>query len=142
MAGGVSLNNFPLQDLPDYNCGPTIIEVTNMIVAEDFYGNKDTLFQTVYMEPDTIGPTAIVPNDTTINCVDDLNVILSNGWIDGFDNCGADLLSVDSSFLIVAGACSGDFVYKRFWTLTDSCGNVSIDFDTVHGIKLNTINSK
>ena len=127
VAGGVSLNNFPLQDLPDYNCGPTIIEVTNMIVAEDFYGNKDTLFQTVYMEPDTIGPTAIVPNDTTINCVDDLNVILSNGWIDGFDNCGADLLSVDSSFLIVAGACSGDFVYKRFWTLTDSCGNVSID---------------
>lgn len=131
IAGGTVLIYDPLQTLPQYNCGTAQIEVTSYIYAVDFYGNQDTLIQTVFMGTDTIAPTAIVPNDTTINCVDGLDALLAIGLIDGYDNCGTSNFSIDTSTQIISGNCSNDLTYKRYWTLIDSCGNVTVDSQVI-----------
>lgn len=127
VAGGTVLIYDPLQTLPEYNCGTAQIEVNSYIYAVDFYGNQDTLIQTVFMGTDTIAPTAIVPNDTTVNCIDDLDALLAIGLTDSYDNCGTSNFSIDTSSQITSGSCSGDLTYKRYWTLIDSCGNVTVD---------------
>jgi gliding motility-associated-like protein len=127
VVSGVTIEENLSQELPEFNCGPASIVVTNTVLAEDNYGNTATATQVIILQPDEIAPTAIVPSDTTINCLDDLSILLSNGLIDAYDNCDGDLLSIDSSFVIENGSCINDFVYKRYWTLTDSCGNVTID---------------
>ncbi len=128
--GGVSLNYFPLQTLPDFNCDSTVIEATALVVAIDFNGNRDTLLQTVFMGQDTLAPTLSVPNDTIIACADDLAALLDIGLLDTADNCDY-ITQIDSSTVIQAGACTNDFTLTRYWTLVDTCGNVAIDSQTI-----------
>ena len=124
--GGISLNFFPLQNLPAVNCTSSPIEVNNLIEATDFYGNSDTLFQTVFLLPDTIAPAIEAPADTVISCSDLLQAVLDVGLQNVLDNCEF-ITERDSSVVYEFGTCSESYIINRYWTVRDSCGNIMMD---------------
>ena len=75
-----------------------------------------------------LGPTFTVPADTTIskdiNCDYDASPAITGLPTDLADNCTpvADLI-VNYSDEINPGACDGEVLVNRTWTVTDNCGN-------------------
>ena len=101
--------------------------ITRTWTLTDDCGNTTTHDQIIRVEDNT-APTFTVPADITIykdaTCGYDANVTITGDVTDEADNCDT---SLDATFtdVVVAGACEGEQIITRTWTLTDDCGNTT-----------------
>ncbi len=83
---------------------------------------------------DNTPPTFTVPADITIykdaTCGYDASVTITGDVTDEADNCDT---SLDATFtdVVTPGACEGEEIITRTWTLTDDCGNTTIQVQTI-----------
>ncbi len=109
------------------SCEGELIITRTWTLADDC-GNTTTYDQIIRVEDNT-APTFTVPADITIykdaTCGYDASVGITGDVTDEADNCDT---SLDASFLdvVVAGACEGELIITRTWTLSDDCGNSTI----------------
>lgn len=100
--------------------------------AADACGTSSIINQVITVE-DKKAPAFLVPADTTVNCgqEDDLMVTGQPSMLS--DNCSiTDSLTVEVfSETIIAGSCENDYVVERAWRVTDECGNDSIQVQRI-----------
>ncbi len=107
--------------------------ITRTWTLTDDCGNTTTHVQTIRVEDNT-PPTFTVPADITIykdaTCGYDASVGITGDVTDEADNCDT---SLDATFtdVVVAGACEGEQIITRTWTLTDDCGNTTTHVQTI-----------
>src|SRR5690606_41915400 len=67
---------------------------------------------------------AYLPVDLPISCNYDASVSITGDVTDEADNCDT---SLDATFTdaVAPGACEGEEIITRTWTLTDDCGNTT-----------------
>ncbi len=101
--------------------------ITRTWTLTDDCGNPTTHIQIITVR-DTTPPTFTVPADITIykdaTCGYDAGIGITGDVTDEADNCDT---SLDATFtdVVVAGACEGEQIITRRWTLTDDCGNTT-----------------
>ncbi|MDZ7633748.1 MAG: hypothetical protein U5L72_04670 [Bacteroidales bacterium] len=99
--------------------------ITRTWTLTDDCGNPTTHIQIITVR-DTTPPTFTVPADITIykdaTCGYDASVGITGDVTDEADNCDT---SLDATFTdaVAPGACEGEQIITRTWTLTDDCGN-------------------
>ncbi len=107
--------------------------ITRTWTLTDDCGNTTVQTQTIWVEDDT-KPTFTVPVDITIakdvDCNYDADVAITGDVTDESDNCSSGLEATWSD-AIAAGSCEGEELITRTWTLTDDCGNDSIQTQTI-----------
>jgi hypothetical protein len=95
--------------------------------ATNLFGNFITCTQTILIH-DTTPPTFTAPSNTTITksaaCSYDSSVSITGDVTNEADNCTPSLDAVPSD-VTLAGACQGQTIINRTWTLTDECGNLT-----------------
>ena len=100
----------------------------------DDCGNSLVQFQTVTVA-DTLDPTFIVPNDTIvyldINCQLDTTTTDIGTITATADNCsGAPTITYVDDLTNLTG-CNNTGTFTRTWTVTDDCGNSTVEIQTV-----------
>ena len=107
-------------------------EVERTWTVTDDCGNVTTDIQTISVL-DTIAPIVVFPNDTTLyldaNCLVD-TTITSSGDVSVVNNCGTTTTNYVDVINTTAGCTSG-YEVERTWTVTDDCGNVTTDIQTI-----------
>ncbi len=107
--------------------------ITRTWTLTDDCGNTTIQVQTIRVEDNT-APTFTVPADITIykdaTCGYDASVTITGDVTDEADNCDT---SLDATFtdVVTPGACEGEEIITRTWTLTDDCGNTTIQVQTI-----------
>ncbi|MGQ7868174.1 HYR domain-containing protein, partial [Sunxiuqinia sp. sy24] len=75
---------------------------------------------------DRTAPTFTVPADLTISkdadCNYDASVSVTGDVTDEADNCSTGL-NATSEDVVTTGACEGEVIITRYWSLIDDCGN-------------------
>src|SRR5512135_871580 len=86
-----------------------------------------TLFQSITAKDNT-APTFTAPADITIfkdaSCNYNASLAVTGDVTDEADNCDT---SLDATYadVVTPGACEGEEIITRTWTLTDDCGNTT-----------------
>ncbi|HJZ38965.1 MAG TPA: DUF2341 domain-containing protein, partial [Bacteroidales bacterium] len=99
---------------------------TNTWTVTDDCGNVSAVYTQVITVTDNTAPTFTQPADITIykdaSCAYDASVGVTGDVADEADNCDT---SLDATFgdAVVNGACEGEQIITRTWSLTDDCGN-------------------
>jgi gliding motility-associated-like protein len=88
----------------------------------DFSNNMDSIFIDDCETEDPV--LAGVPSDVTIECDETVSVPL----VTATDNCSTEM-TVIYSFVENSGSCIGSII--RTWTVTDDCGNVATESQTI-----------
>ena len=105
--------------------------VTRTWSLTDDCGNTSTADQTITVV-DTTDPTFTAPADLTIECdQDETDLSLTGDVTDEADNCDTNIGDATYSDSVAAGACLGESVITRTWSLTDDCGNTSTADQTI-----------
>ncbi|MDT8402138.1 MAG: gliding motility-associated C-terminal domain-containing protein, partial [Bacteroidales bacterium] len=93
----------------------------------DDCGNTTTHTQVITIR-DTISPTFTQPADITIykdeSCNYDASLTATGDVTDEADNCDTSLDAVHND-TVIPGACEGEEIISRLWSLTDDCGNTT-----------------
>ncbi|WP_170154522.1 HYR domain-containing protein [Mangrovibacterium diazotrophicum] len=83
---------------------------------------------------DATPPTFTTPADITISknasCSYDASVAVTGDVTDEADNCSTGLNATYSD-IVLPGACEGEVVITRYWTLVDDCGNSVTTYQTI-----------
>ncbi len=98
----------------------------------DDCGNEVTAVQIITLE-DTTAPTFTVPNDITIQCdLDPTDLSLTGEVLDESDNCTSNLTEASYEDLLTENSpCNGARSIQRTWRLSDACGNVNTQIQTI-----------
>ena len=111
------------------NC-PNSVVITRTWTLTDDCGNTTTQTQMITVD-DTVDPTFSVPADVSVECDIDLDDLTLTGDVtDEADNCSTNLDATYSDS-IANGNCPNSFVVTRTWTLTDDCGNTTMQAQTI-----------
>ncbi|MGC1473356.1 MAG: gliding motility-associated C-terminal domain-containing protein [Psychroserpens sp.] len=97
-------------------------------------GSTSITIQVINVQ-DSIEPTFTVPNDVTIDCSEDpSNFTLTGDVTDEADNCSenlqatfVDVINTDN----VPDTCNSSYTIVRTWSLTDDCGNLTEQVQTI-----------
>ncbi|MCG6190126.1 HYR domain-containing protein, partial [Maribellus maritimus] len=121
-----SCNDATVSFIGDSSDGNTCPEViTRTYQAEDSCGNVATCTQ-IFTINDTIPPDFTVPPDITIykndTCSYDASISITGDVSDENDNCSINP-EVTYSDSESVGACDGETIITRTWSVTDECGN-------------------
>ncbi|WP_439151174.1 HYR-like domain-containing protein [Winogradskyella sp.] len=113
----------------DGNCPNSFVIMRKWTLIDDC-GNQSTAEQIITVQ-DVTAPTFTVPNDITIECDENTEPKTTGDVVDEGDNCSVDL---EATFTddIAAGNCSNESVITRIWSLTDECGNTTIQTQTIN----------
>ncbi len=101
--------------------------ITRTWTLTDDCGNTTQHVQVITAEDNT-APTFTAPADITIykdaTCAYNANVSVTGDVTDEADNCDT---SLDATYVdvVTPGACEGEEIITRTWTLTDDCGNTT-----------------
>ncbi len=121
-----------VEDVWDGNSCPATIVRTYM--ATDEAGNSNTCTQTITIL-DTTNPSFTVPADITIykndTCGFVASVNVTGDVTDEADNCDVELEASFEDEDITGEECTGKTVILRTWTLEDSCGNDTVQTQTI-----------
>ncbi|HMQ47442.1 MAG TPA: gliding motility-associated C-terminal domain-containing protein [Saprospiraceae bacterium] len=90
--------------------------------VEDVCGNTSVKIQEINLI-DTIAPTFIIPADTTVNCGQENDLMITGQPSMLQDNCDTTLVVVLDSDVLIPGSCDNNYTIERLWVLTDDCGN-------------------
>ncbi|WP_047545987.1 gliding motility-associated C-terminal domain-containing protein [Psychroserpens sp. Hel_I_66] len=118
-----------LDTVADGDCANESV-ITRTWTLTDDCGNVTTQIQTITIQ-DTTAPTFTMPADVTLECDADLtDVSLTGDVTDEADNCSENL---EATFVdaVAQGDCANESVITRTWTLTDDCGNVTTQIQTI-----------
>ena len=101
-------------------------------VSTDECGNVATAIQIILLE-DTTPPIFDVPADITLDCATDIDDLAITGdAINESDICSSNLGQATYRDSIVLNTICGDAgTYIRIWTLSDDCGNVYEQMQTI-----------
>ncbi|MBK7342087.1 MAG: hypothetical protein IPJ06_02570 [Saprospiraceae bacterium] len=118
-------------------CGGYTGTITRTWTAEDACGNSAEICTQVITIEDSTMPTFSTPSDITIqkdvNCAYDADPSLTGDVMDEMDNCSVGL---DATYMddVTIGACEGQEVITRTWSLEDNCGNVTTDIQVITAV--------
>jgi hypothetical protein len=110
------------------SCEGEVIITRTWSLVDDCGNTAADQVQTITVQ-DNIVPTFTVPVDITIfsdaNCSYDADVVFTGDVTDEDDNCSTGL---DATYSDAAapGNCEGEVIITRTWTLTDDCGNTTV----------------
>ncbi|MBK7342090.1 MAG: hypothetical protein IPJ06_02585 [Saprospiraceae bacterium] len=134
---GVGLDASYSDNVDPGNCTGEQI-VTRTWYLADNCGNDSIQIQTITVQ-DNVPPTFTVPADITIekdvNCAYDADPSITGGVDDEADNCSSGL-DAQYTDVITAGSCEGEQIIARTWSLTDDCGNVTVQTQTITAVDL------
>ncbi len=101
--------------------------ITRTWTLTDDCGNTTQHVQVITVQDNT-APTFTAPADITIykdaSCNFDASLAVTGDVTDEADNCDT---SLDATYadVVTPGACEGEEIITRTWTLTDDCGNTT-----------------
>jgi len=100
--------------------------------AEDACDNGFSVNQIIRVA-DRTPPSFLVPPDTTVNCGEENDLAITGEPSMLSDNCSVvdsiqvDILSED----LIAGSCENDYIIERTWSVSDECGNDSLQVQRI-----------
>lgn len=92
--------------------------------VEDVCGNTSVKIQEITLI-DTIAPVFVIPADTTVNCGQENDLMITGQPSMLQDNCDTTLAVVLDSDVLIPGSCENNYTIERLWVLTDDCGNTT-----------------
>ncbi len=104
--------------------------LTRTWTAIDMCGNT-TVHTQIITVGDNMPPSFTRPANLTVDC-QNVNDLTITGNITGLsDNCdgGPDVNFTDA--VVTTGSCPQNYTLERTWTVTDACGNVASDIQTI-----------
>ena len=98
----------------------------------DACGNYTEHIQQI-MQVDTVAPVFTVPADVTLSCeIDPADLNFSGDVTDESDNCDPTIgEAIYTDSLSIADPCASEQIIYRLWSLTDGCGNVFSQLQTI-----------
>ncbi len=102
--------------------------------ATDECGNTSIRGPQIITVVDTVGPTFLLPADTTVDCGKESDLTVTGEPAMLMDNCGSNLTSSVAEELIIPGSCLGEFTIERTWRVEDGCGNATYMTQTINVI--------
>ncbi|WP_082333836.1 gliding motility-associated C-terminal domain-containing protein [Mangrovimonas sp. TPBH4] len=110
-------------------CGATgTAEVT--FTAIDGCGNESTTTVS-FTIVDTTAPTFTVPASIALECDQEVSDLTLTGDVtDEADNCSSELEATFTD-ATAEGECANASIITRTWTLTDDCGNTTVQIQTI-----------
>ncbi|HTL56131.1 MAG TPA: hypothetical protein VL361_10660, partial [Candidatus Limnocylindrales bacterium] len=97
--------------------------------AMDACGNSSSQVQTITVNDNTAPVITSIPSDVTVQCAGSVPAA-NDGAVVATDNCGGAPV-ISHSDQTIPGTCVNNFVIKRTYTATDSCGNSSSQVQTI-----------
>jgi gliding motility-associated-like protein len=104
--------------------------LTRTWTAIDLCGNTMVHIQMITVE-DNNDPSFTIPVDLLVDCEDVNNLAITGQPINVSDGCDntPDVTFVDN--ITVLGSCPFNYTLARTWTVTDACGNLFSDVQTI-----------
>lgn len=135
---GDSFDHLLAENVPNNGLAEIDIPCQFSNMARIMIEAADNIFFDVNDADLTIGdntpPSFTRPADITIfkdeNCEHDASVAVTGDVSNVLDNC-TDVPAVAFNDVVVDGACPGEEVIFRTWTVTDGCGNISEQLQTI-----------
>lgn len=120
---GGPITVFFSDNIVDDNDGcPHTYQIKRSWQVRDLCGNTSIREQAITVI-DTIPPTFVVPADTTVNCGQENDLMITGVPTMLMDNCDDSLSYSMGPETIIPGLCQYEFIIERAWAVTDSCGN-------------------
>ena len=107
-------------DIPD-GCAASYRIFRNW-TARDACGNQRSGQQIITVN-DTEAPTFLLPQDTTVNCGEENDLLITGEPMMLMDNCDDTLAAVIAFEDIIPLSCENNYIVERNWRVTDDCGN-------------------
>ncbi|TYB70054.1 hypothetical protein ES676_13640, partial [Bizionia saleffrena] len=106
--------------------------ITKNWTATDACGNETNVSQTIHIK-DTTAPTFTVPATVTLECDEDVTDLTVTGDVtDEADNCDTGTLEATyTDGAVTTGFCANEYSFIRTWTVTDACGNINTQTQTI-----------
>ncbi len=105
--------------------------VNRTYTISDEFGNEASCIQLITIV-DTIRPTFTVPMDVVgIDCAMALDTSVTGGPTNVTDNCDSNPAVTFMDFDLDTGACIGEVTFTRMWTVTDECGNMQSEVQSI-----------
>lgn len=108
------------------------MNIIRTYTATDACGNSISVSQNITFV-DSTAPTFTTPADATVECDTDLaDLGLTGDVLDVDDICSVDIfVTYSDEFSTSEGSCLANNIVTRTWTVTDGCGNMSSDTQTI-----------
>jgi hypothetical protein len=115
-------------DIPD-DCAASLRVFRNW-TARDACSNQRSGQQIITVIDDE-GPSFILPQDTTVNCGEEENLMITGVPTMLMDNCDMDLSPEIAFEDVIPLSCENNYMIQRYWSVTDDCGNETIEIQDI-----------
>ena len=124
LCGGPIFVSFSDNIVDDNDGCPHTYDIERTWQVRDLCNNTSIREQIITVR-DTTPPTFVVPADTTVNCGEENNLMITGVPTMLMDNCDDSLSYSMGPETIIAGMCQYEFTVERTWVVEDSCGNAT-----------------
>lgn len=122
LCGGPIFVDFS-DNIEDDNDGcPDSYQIERNWRVRDVCGNTSIREQLITVVDNT-PPTFVMPADTTVNCGEENNLMITGVPTMLMDDCDENPVYAMGPETIIPGLCQYEFTVERTWIVSDSCGN-------------------